>query len=156
MARHKKGKTLSPWLYEDNPESGFSMPTDDLFRSKRFQQLPAGAQILYLQLISWKQRREQRQGLYQALLEYYADQNKKTTENDLQREANDPTNNRFTFPEKRMEEYGDVRTIRRNLKVLIEKGYVAVFWAKFRRPTIYRFTYEWKQAKIKNDHDNLT
>lgn len=150
MARHKKGKALAPWLYDDNPESSFSMPTDDLLRSKHFQELPTGAQILYINLISWKQRREQRQGLYQALAEYYADQNKKTTEFDLQREANDPTNNRFVFPEKRMKEYGDVRTIRRNMKVLIEKGFIAAFWEQYRRPTIYRFTYEWKKAKDKN------
>lgn len=150
MSRRKKGKSLDPWLYDDNPTSSFSMPTDDLLRSKHFRELTAGAQILYIDLISWKNRRENRQALHQALIEYYADTGKKTSEYDLNREADDPHNNKFVFPQKRMEEYGSVRTIRRNMKELIDKGFIAVFWESFRRPTIYRFTYEWKTGKDKN------
>ena len=55
----------------------------------------------------------------------------------------------FTFPKKRMEQYGyDSRNGRRYLKELLDNGFIEVVEKNFFKENIYEFSEKWKNNNI--------
>lgn len=156
-----KGKKYIPtYLYDDDPESNFSMITSNLLRSKAYQSLSHAARDFYIVLCTHKQTVEQTETLFASLKEYYKLRGVEKTDYDLRLEAGQDKrsvkkSSKFVIPSKQLREYGYSDSYASKLKKeLINHGFIKVFANEKRKSnnkcfdknvTIYEFISNWKK-----------
>ena len=154
-----KNNKRPSFTYETDPGSPFGMITNDLLRSKAFQELSRTAQVFYIVCVAHKSDSTQSTALYKALQYYYAGIENKTDEDaKLDSGQNKKTithSTKFVFPEKQLEEYGfSSQSGSKYKKELIDKGFLKIAhqdkphmmdgtWTRV--PTVYEFTNKWKK-----------
>lgn len=140
MARKTKGKSLPSWTYYKDRGSAFAMITNDLIFSDAFQNLPPDVQLLYIKLCVWKQNKDQHRALYKAMQSYHLYE----TDNETQMAADDFNSPLFVFSTGQIKKLASLRSVRRQLPILIENGFIRVVREKGQAPTIYSFSNDWK------------
>ena len=166
--KKKETQNLQGYLYYKNPLSTYARVTNDLIKSKPFQDLPISLQKFYLVLIIHSFTEEQTKCLFKTLKDYHDMTGNEVSDFDLSVEVGTYRRSKnygskfFVFPQKHAEQYGySSQYSSKCLAALCKHGFIKKYCFDkghykvgqdgaytqdfFRLPTVYKFIDTWKR-----------
>ena len=166
--KKKETQNLQSYLYYKNPLSNYARVTNDLIKSKPFQDLPISLQKFYIVLCIHAFTEEQTTCLYNTLKDYHDMTGNEVTDFDLSVESGSYQRLKnfgsklFVFPEKQAREYGySSQYASKCLAALCKRGFIKKYCFDkghykvgadgsytqdfYKLPTVYKFIDTWKR-----------